>query len=170
MTRRGTAILAATLLIVAALGSTAPGAAAADNLDTGPIERSIRKGVAGAGVPVKVQCPTVSTNTKRLTCTVRIEGQTAHVKVKTSGSSFEWRRVEGVLVIKKMKRLIERQYSQQAASGLPITADCGLPVDQVYLVAKVGSTLTCTVDGEDLETKEVTVRVKSAQGDVKVTW
>ena len=170
MTRRGTPILAAVLLIVAALGSTAPGAAAADNLDTGPLERSIAKSAEGLGVPVKVKCPTVRASAKRFTCTVRIEGQTLHVKVTLSGSNFQGKAVEAQLDIKKMKRLIERTYSQQAASGLPITADCGLPVDQQYLVAKVGSTLTCKIDGEGLETKEVTVRVKSRQGDVTVNW
>jgi hypothetical protein len=168
MTGRGTRIAAAALLVVAALGSTALGAAAADSLDTGPIRRSIRKDLAGAGIPVKVTCPTVDADAKKLSCTAVIDGQTVHVKVKTSGSSFTWKRVEAVLLIEKMEGLIERNYSQKVAAGAVTKADCGLPADQVVLVAKVGSTFPCTVAVEDGTAETLTVLVKNVAGAFEV--
>jgi hypothetical protein len=173
MTRRGTPILAAVLLIVAALGSTAPGAAAADSLDIGALQRAIAKDLAGIGVPVKVKCSTANASAKRVSCTARIEGQTAHFNVNISETMFaHWKRVEALLVIKKMKRSIERAYSTQEPESVffPAKADCGLPADQVILVAKVGSSLTCTIKVLDVKAGKATVRVKSVDGAVTVTW
>jgi hypothetical protein len=177
MTRRGARILAVALSTFVALGSTALEAGAADSPDLGPTKREMADDLAGLGVPVKVKCPAANNDTKRLTCTARIEGQTVHFDVRikqikqagSTGSAVGWRRVEAVLPIDEVKESVENEYpvthpDEEITPGSAIKANCGQPADRAILVAKVGSSLKCAIKVDGVKVGTTTVRIVKGDG------
>jgi hypothetical protein len=157
------------VIALAALGAVAlVGCSTTTTLDRDKLHSFIENElIAEDGVEVTdADCPEVEDPEVGQTfeCTAQVEGQDVRIGVTVTDAEegiVDVTSLDAILEIATLEAMIADDMTQQ--SGFDVTVECS---DEDYLVAEVGSLLTCEASDGAGSTASIAVTVKDAEGNV----